>query len=82
MINTMTTSQANGFAMPASVRDRVAFVRVLPTTGCVTGASARPNAVEAGIQGTGAFGYRHIATDAVATLKGAFPGTSAWSPPI
>jgi len=83
MINTMTTtvtmSQAAGFAMPASVRDRIASVRV-PSTGVVGGVTAGSRTVEASIQGTAVCGYGHI-NDAVAVLKGAFPGTSAWSPP-
>jgi hypothetical protein len=81
MSNTMTMSQAAGFTMPAAVRERVASVRVLPATGAVAGVFAGSGLRETAIQGTSVCGYRHI-TDAVAVLKGAFPGTSAWSPPI
>ncbi len=36
------------------------------------------------VDATAVCGYRHGWTDVVAdaTVKGAFPGTSAWSPPI
>jgi hypothetical protein len=89
MINTtMTISQPAGFGMPMSTqeltRDRVASVRALPmTTGVVSVPAAGaivPAGDDQGIQGTAVCGYRHL-TDAVA-VKGAFPGTSAWSPPI
>lgn len=76
----VTMNPSAGFAMPASVRDRAAFVRVLPT-GVVAAASTSLRGTATGIQGTRVCGYDHI-TDAVAVLKGAFPGTSAWSPPI
>lgn len=84
MINTtMTISQPAGLGMPMPLRDRVASVRALPmTTGvvCLPAAGAIvPAADERAIQGTTVSGYRHL-TDAV--VKGAFPGTSAWSPPI
>jgi len=86
MINTtMTISQPAGFGMPTFMRDRVASVRALSmTTGVVSVPAAGaivPAADEQGIQGTAVCGYRHL-TDAVAVVKGAFPGTSAWSPPI
>ena len=47
----------------------------MPTSGRVR-MSACPTAVDA----TRVSGYRAVVVDAV--LKGAFPGTSAWSPPI
>lgn len=79
-ITKVTMSQATGFAMPASVRERAAYVRVLPT-GVVVAATAGARIPVTGVQGTPVCGYSPI-TDAVAVLKGAFPGTSAWSPPI
>lgn len=79
MVNTtMTISQSAGTTMPMIARDRVASVRVLPV---ITGVVCRPAAGEQGIQGTAVRSYRHL-TDAVAVVKGVFPGTSAWSPPI
>ena len=80
MINiTMTISQPAAFGMPT--RERVASVHVLPmTTGVVSLPAAGAIAPVTGIQGTAVCGYR-LTTDAVA-VKGAFPGTSAWSPPI
>ena len=80
---TMTISQPAGSGTPMPVRDRVASVRALPmTTGVVSlpaaGAIVLAGA-DQGIQGTTVCGYRHV-TDVV--VKGAFPGTSAWSPPI
>ena len=81
---TMTISQPAGSGMPMPVRDRVASVRVLPmTTGVVSlpaGGAIVTAADVQGFQGTAVCGYRRL-TDAVA-VKGAFPGTSAWSPPI
>jgi hypothetical protein len=47
----------------------------MPASGCVR-IDAFPTAVDA----TGVRGY--AAVTAVAGLKGVFPGTSAWSPPI
>ena len=81
MINTtMHISQPAAFGMPMSPRDRVASVRVLPvSTGVLSLAAGGAIAPVTGIQGTAVCGYR--LTDAVA-VKGAFPGTSAWSPPI
>jgi hypothetical protein len=83
---TMTISRPAGFGMPASTqeltRDRVASVRVLPmTTGVVSLPAAGAIAPVTGIQGTAVCGYR-LTTDAAVVVKGAFPGTSAWSPPI
>ena len=81
---TMTVSQPAGFGMPTStqelMRDRVASVRALPMTTGVVSLPAGVVVPATGIQGTAVCGYRH-ATDVVA-VKGAFPGTSAWSPPI
>ncbi len=75
--NTMTVSPTAGFAMPMISRERVASVHALSLT---TGVVSLP-AVDAGdlrVQGTAVCGYRTLG-DAVVT--GAFPGTSAWSPP-
>ena len=85
MFNTpMTTSRPAAFGMPASaleiMRDRVASVRALPATQGVVSLPA--GSVRAtGVQGTTVCGYSHI-TDLAVAVKGAFPGTSAWSPPI
>jgi zona occludens toxin (predicted ATPase) len=76
----VTTSQATGFAMPASVRERAATVHAIPT-GAVTAAAAGMCTAATDIQGTRVSGYRLIG-DVVADRKGAFPGPSAWSPPI
>lgn len=81
---TMTTSRPAAFGMPMSalelMRDRVASVRLLPATQGVVSVPA--GAVRAtGDQGTPVCGYSHI-TDLAVAVKGAFPGTSAWSPPI
>jgi hypothetical protein len=40
----------------------------------------RVSALQTSVDATPVCGYRHIAVDAA--VKGAFPGTSAWSPPI
>jgi hypothetical protein len=40
----------------------------------------RPDAFGTSVDATRVSGYRHIT--AAAVLKGVFPGTSAWSPPI
>jgi hypothetical protein len=79
--NFQTSSQA-GIGMPASWREAVSAVaaRTFPTMGGVS--------VEAAVAGTKrriadvapVCTYAHI-TD-VDVLEGAFPGTSAWSPPI
>lgn len=85
MINTTTVfRQINGFGMPANGRVRVASPSALPTTtgvmsAAVAGWKAAP--VVTTDQDTVVCGYRHI-SDVVFVLKGAFPGTSAWSPPI
>jgi hypothetical protein len=51
------------------------------TTGVVSLPAAGAIAPVTGIQGTAVCGYR-LTTDAAVAVKGAFPGTSAWSPPI
>ncbi|MGH3333497.1 MAG: hypothetical protein ACRDPJ_19540 [Nocardioidaceae bacterium] len=75
-INT-TFSQQAGFAMPVSGIAPVAATRALPAMGGVSVIAAGSKRFEAT---TAVCGYRHI-TDVV-VLTGAFPGTSAWSPPI
>ena len=75
---TWTISQSAGISMPTISRDRAMSVRVLPvTTGVVCLAAGNER-----VQGTGVCGYAGHRADDVAVLKGAFPGTSAWSPPI
>jgi hypothetical protein len=80
-----TFDQLDGFGMPVIDRDRAASVRLLPkSTGQLVspaGLGSQDTSVQATFEGTAVCGYRHIA-DAVAVVKGAFPGTSAWSPPI
>jgi hypothetical protein len=72
----MTLSQQAELAMPISGNGPVAAVRVLPM-----GASpAAADRTRFSIDTTPVCGYS-LTTD-VAVLKGTFPGTSAWSPPI
>ena len=72
---TMTLSQQAEFAMPISGSGLVVAVRALPM-GASPAAADRKRLLDT----TPVCGYSHI-TD-VAVLTGAFPGTSAWSPPI
>ena len=75
----MNLGQHAVLGMPASQRVRVASLRVLPLmTGAVIPAAGQKCALSAS---TSVTGYSRIVTD-VAVVKGAFPGTSAWSPPI
>ena len=81
IMNIQTSSQA-GFTMPVSWTDAAsaAAVRTFPTMG---GVSA--HAAAAGTKGRSAdvapvCVYTRVAD--VFVLEGAFPGTSAWSPPI
>ena len=74
---TWTISQPAGISMPTISRDRVLSVRALPVTTGVVSLAAGMQRVE----GTRVCGYAHLVDD-VAVVKGAFPGTSAWSPPI
>ncbi len=69
--------QQAGFGMPMSWSAPVAIVRALPTSGAVLAAAGSKRGR---VDATPVCGYRHI-TDA-ATVQGAFPGTSAWRPPI
>jgi hypothetical protein len=81
MINfDMTPSQQAEFVMPISGSGLVDAVRALPTpvtSGVVSAAAAGS---KPWVDTTVVCGYRHITDVAVAT--GAFPGISAWSPPI
>ncbi len=62
--------------MPSAARARVAALRGLPvTTGVAVVAQADTSALRQAVAVDG-----DVMTDAV--VKGAFPGTSAWSPPI
>jgi len=72
-------SQQATFGMPAS-RVRNASLRALPvmTTGVVSPAAGQKCAL---IDPSLVTAYRPVVTDVVVT-EGAFPGTSAWSPPI
>jgi hypothetical protein len=73
--NTPTTDtwQA-GFSMPSSARVRVANLRGLPvTTGVDFGTSGHSCAF---------ISDNSVSTMTDAAVKGAFPGASAWSPPI
>ena len=80
MINTIVSfSQHADLGMPVFGRDRVASLRALPmTTGAVTPIAGQKCVLMA--QTPVIDGYRVVADLSVAT--GAFPGTSAWSPPI
>lgn len=75
--NTITTdTQHAGFGMPSVGRSRVAALRGLPvTTGVDRWVAGDTCALRQDIAD-----YRSVMTDA--TVKGAFPGASAWSPPI
>ena len=77
-INVIFGQQA-GIGMPSIERVRVSAPSSLPMmTAAVAQASGQKCALAPSTLVTG---YRHIVTD-VAVIKGAFPGTSAWSPPI
>ena len=79
MNNTIvSSSQHIGFGMPVSGRVRVSSLRALLTTGVVSPLAGQKCALMDQTQVID--GYR-LGTD-VAVATGAFPGTSAWSPPI
>jgi hypothetical protein len=79
MFNIDMTISHNGFiGMPESIRPCAAAVRALPGT-TVPAAGPMTAVVTSDVQGTAVRGYLR-GTDVV--LTGAFPGTSAWSPPI
>ena len=84
MINTIVTmSQQAELGMPASGRVRMASLRALPkTTGDVWAAAGHKCVISDRTDvWTLEAGYRQVDADVFA-VKGAFPGTSAWSPPI
>ena len=80
MMNIHTSfGQHAGLGMPASERVRIASLRALPMmTGALVPAAGQKCAL---IEATSVTSYRWTVTD-VAIVKGAFPGISAWSPPI
>ena len=80
MFNTnVALSQHADLGMPVFGRVRVTSLRALPmTTGAVTSVAGQKCVLMA--QTPVIDGYRLVAGLSVAT--GAFPGTSAWSPPI
>ncbi len=80
MIKTYETSTWSGFSMPISwTAVRPAAVRTFPTQGGVS-----VNAAEASLRRTADVAQVCAlpGTADVFVLEGAFPGTSAWSPPI
>jgi hypothetical protein len=79
--NPNLSSQA-GIGMPISWPDAVsaAAVRTFPTTGGVSAFAAAAGTKRRVVDMAQVGAYTH-ATDVV-VLDGAFPGTSAWSPPI
>lgn len=84
MVNIINISQhaaLSGVAsgMPVFGRVRVSSLRALPmTTGAVASSAGQKCALMDQTQVID--GYRLVAD--VAVITGAFPGTSAWSPPI
>ncbi|MGZ4426620.1 MAG: hypothetical protein ACXVXC_13325 [Nocardioidaceae bacterium] len=74
---TMTFSHIDGFGMPISSSGRILSVRALPTTGVVCAAAGSKSVV---VDAVDVRGYGQVTE--LAVPKGAFPGTSAWSPPI
>ena len=63
---------------PATIRDRKASLRALPMTGAVrtaVGTTVGTTGVRGDVTGD------QCVLRGVATVTGAFPGTSAWSPP-
>jgi hypothetical protein len=78
VINIDVNISRNGSAMPETNRLCVAPVRALPGT-TVSAAGSKAAVVAIDVQGTRVRNYGHM-TDVV--LTGAFPGTTAWSPPI
>ncbi len=83
MIKNLMTPQAAQLSpavgMPDLGRDRVSPVRVLAMPGIVSAFAAGSSSTTAAVEGNAVCAYRHI-NDLVA--KGAFPGVSAWSPPV
>jgi hypothetical protein len=81
MIKNSQTSTQAGIAMPISWSDAVsaAAVRTLPSMGGVS-ADAAAAGKRRFADVASVCTYTHTAD--VLVLEGAFPGTSAWSPPI
>ena len=76
--NIVSFSQHAGSGMPVSGRARVSSLRAFPMTAAVSPAAGQKCAL---IDLTSVIdGYRLVMGVAVTT--GAFPGPSAWSPPI
>jgi len=83
MIKNSQTSTQAGIAMPISWSDAVsaAAVRTLPSMGGVSADAAAAAGTKRRFADVASVcTYTHIAD--VVVLEGAFPGTSAWSPPI
>ncbi len=76
--NIVSFSQHAGFGMPVSGRARVSSLRAFPMTDAVAPAAGQKCALSGSTLVID--GYRLVTGVAVAT--GAFPGPSAWSPPI
>jgi hypothetical protein len=74
----MTLSQPSGSGMHASGRGRIASLRAFPIVSVPAAAAAGSKCVFVDVVTVPAYG--RITDEAV--LKGTFPGTSAWSPPI
>lgn len=73
----VSLSQQSEFGMPISGHAAVASVRALPVMGGVSVVAVAKGRLE---DVNAVCGYTRITDGAV--VKGAFPGTSAWSPPI
>ncbi len=73
-IHAIRTATAD-LGTPATSRDRKASLRALPMTGAVLAAAGATCA-----RGDVTMGDSSVLRG-VATVTGAFPGTSAWSPP-
>ncbi|HSE09187.1 MAG TPA: hypothetical protein VLB29_11030 [Nocardioidaceae bacterium] len=82
MINNIQTSNQVGIAMPISWTDAVAAaaVRTLPAMGGVSIKAAVAGSKRRFVDVASVCTYTRTAD--VFVLEGAFPGTSAWSPPI
>jgi hypothetical protein len=82
VIKNIQTSKQAGIAMPISWTDAVsaAAVRTLPSMGGVSAGAALAGTKRRFADVASVCTYTHIAD--VVVLEGAFPGTSAWSPPI
>ena len=77
MNDTINVIEHADFGMPVISRVRVASLRAFPIAAVVPAAQDKC----AFDDRTDVWGYGSVDTD-VTVLTGAFPGTSAWSPPI